>query len=141
MRICRPDSGLEALLSDDLIQTMMRADNVDPYDIRALFNKLAKPARPTRSGDAASAAEGGRGRHHGRAAVDSPDRPGSAPRLWIRQRYQRGCRRCGCLATPIVDSLRAHRRLCDAMQPFDSNRISYSPHILPSCVVSFPDRF
>ena len=48
MRICRPDSGLEALLSDDLIQTMMRADNVDPYDIRALFNKLGRHRRHVR---------------------------------------------------------------------------------------------
>src|ERR1700692_3160597 len=48
---------------------------------------------------------------------------------------------CGLmLATPIVDSLRAHRRLCDAMQPLDSNRISYPPHILPACVVSFSAR-
>ena len=40
MRICRPDSGLEALLSDDQIQTMMRADNVDPYEIGIPFDRL-----------------------------------------------------------------------------------------------------
>jgi hypothetical protein len=41
MWICCPDWRLEALLSDDLIQTMMRADNIDPDKVRALFATLA----------------------------------------------------------------------------------------------------
>jgi hypothetical protein len=41
MRLCYPHWRLESLLFDDLIQEMMRADNVDPDEIRTLFNKLA----------------------------------------------------------------------------------------------------
>jgi hypothetical protein len=41
MRICCPDPALHALLADDLIQTMMKADNVDPREIETLFHELA----------------------------------------------------------------------------------------------------
>jgi hypothetical protein len=41
MRLCYPHWRLESLLFDDLSQEMMRADNVDPDEIRTLFNKLA----------------------------------------------------------------------------------------------------
>jgi hypothetical protein len=53
MRLRYPHWRLESLLLDDLIQEMMRADNVDPDGIRTLFNKLATvkhsgvAARPT----------------------------------------------------------------------------------------------
>jgi hypothetical protein len=41
MGLCYPHWRLESLLFDDLIQEIMRADNVDPDEIRTLFNKLA----------------------------------------------------------------------------------------------------
>ncbi|MGI4941258.1 MAG: hypothetical protein ACRYHQ_11995 [Janthinobacterium lividum] len=66
-----PGSSLDELLADDMIQTMMDADHVNPAVVRSLFYALARTAgtrnaaapatRPATSGGGGAIPGGGRG--------------------------------------------------------------------------------
>jgi hypothetical protein len=72
MRWYHRDPTLEEILSDPIFVDLMRADNVDPYELEAMLKDVAAVSRSVRAADNRQFHLCGGERQHARACAPHP---------------------------------------------------------------------